>query len=239
LVEFETAWQNPPENRQNFARVLPPAVDLAIYPELCFSGFTMDPEPDVDAEPFLRGLAAESETALVAGYVADGPRNRALAVSANGEVAGRYDKLHPFRFAGEHEHYEAGGQVSVFDLAGVRCSMFICYDLRFPEPFREAALRGAQLICVPANWPARRVDHWCALLRARAIENQAFVIGVNRVGRDPNEEYVSSSLAVAPDGRVLHEGAGIVEFDPADALRLRESFPVLRDVRTDRYPYPG
>jgi predicted amidohydrolase len=239
LVEFETAWQNPPENRQNFADALPPRVDLAIYPELCFSGFTMDPDPDPEAEGFLSRLAAESGTALIAGYVADGPRNRALAVDANGAVAGRYDKLHPFSFAGEHEHYEAGSRVSVFELCGVRCSMLICYDLRFPEPFREAALRGARLICVPANWPARRIDHWCALLRARAIENQAFVIGVNRIGRDPNEEYASSSLAVAPDGRVLHEGAGVVEFDPDEAVRLRKSFPVLRDVRTDRYPYPG
>ena len=114
-------------------------------------------------------------------------------------------------------------------------SLFICYDLRFPEEFREAALKGARLFCVPANWPARRIDHWHALLRARAIENQAFVFGVNRIGSDPNEEYVSSSLAVAPDGRVLHEGAGVVEIDPEEAVRLRESFPVLGDVRSSKF----
>ena len=91
-----------------------------------------------------------------------------------------------------------GEDLPVFDLLGMRTAMFVCYDLRFPEAFRDAALRGAELFVVPANWPARRAEHWRTLLRARAIENQAWVVGVNRVGRDPNEAYAGSSLAVGP-----------------------------------------
>jgi predicted amidohydrolase len=237
LVEFDTAWQNPPENRRKFAEALPSGVDVAVYPELCFSGFTMTPAQDAEAEPFLSALAADQRTALVAGFVAPGPRNRAVAVDADGAILARYDKLHPFTFAGEHEHYEAGDEVVVFGLGGVPCALFVCYDLRFPEPFREAALNGAQLLIVIANWPAPRVQHWRSLLVARAIENQAFVVGVNRIGRDPEREYVSSSMAVGPDGAVLREGAGVVEIDPAEVARVRAGFPVLPDVRTDRYPY--
>jgi len=238
LVEFEPEWENPAANRDRIARAMPDGVDLAVFPEMAFTGFTMRAAPDEEAEPFLRREAARARVAVVAGHVGPGPANRAVAVDADGNVAARYDKLHPFTFAGEDRHYAAGTGLPVFDLAGARAAMLICYDLRFPEPFREAALRGATLFLVPANWPARRVGHWHALLRARAIENQAFVVGVNRVGEDPNEPYVSSSLAVAPDGGILHEGAGVVEFEPGDALALRRDFPVLDDVRTDRYPYP-
>jgi len=114
----------------------------------------------------------------------------------------------------------------------------ICYDLRFPEVFREAALRGAEAFFVIANWPARRVDHWRTLLGARAIENQAIAVGVNRLGRDPHESYESSSLAVGPRGETLHEGAGTVVLDPESVRTWRTLFPALRDVRTDRYPFP-
>jgi omega-amidase len=228
MVEFEPAWEHPARNRQEFARAIPANSDVVVFPEMTFTGFTMNAVPDPDAEPFVREQAARTGTAIIAGHVAPGPRNRAVAVAADGSVLARYDKLHPFSFAGEDRAYRAGDDLPVFGIAGARAAMLICYDLRFPEPFREAALRGATLLVVPANWPARRIDHWHALLRARAIENQAFVVGVNRIGRDPHEEYVSSSCAIAPDGTILHEGAGTVEFDPAEA-----------DARTDRYRYPG
>jgi predicted amidohydrolase len=199
----------------------------------------MAPRPDPGAEPFLAALARERGVAIVAGHVGEGPRNMAVAVGADGSVLARYAKLHPFSPAGEDRHYRRGDDLPVFDLLGMRAAMFVCYDLRFPEAFREAALRGAELFLVPANWPSRRVEHWRTLLRARAIENQAYVIGVNRVGKDPNEAYESSSMAVAPTGEVLLEGAGVVTIDPKLVRRARADFPVLRDVREDRYPFLG
>ena len=234
LVEIDTVWEDPAANRERIRDSLPDA-DVAILPELAFTGFTMEPRPDAEAEPFLRELARERGMALVAGYVGEGPQNVALAVGADGSVLARYAKLHPFSYAGEHRSYERGDELPLFDLMGFKAAMLICYDLRFPEAFREAALRGADLFIVPANWPSPRVEHWTALLSARAIENQAFVLGVNRIGDDPNASYVSSSLAVGPFGEVLLEGAGTVDLDPADVAKVRAEFPFLADARTDRY----
>jgi predicted amidohydrolase len=163
----------------------------------------------------------------------------AVAVSPLGRVLARYAKLHPFRYAREHLHYLPGEDLPVFELGGFAAALLVCYDLRFPEAFREATLRGAQLFLVIANWPARRVDHWRALLRARAIENQTYVLGVNRVGEDPNESYVSSSLAIDPSGEILLEGPGTVELDASRVAAVREEFPFLQDVRTDRYRFGG
>jgi predicted amidohydrolase len=238
LVETDTAWEDEAKNRARIEAALPEA-DVALLPELAFSGFTMAPRPDPAAEPFLSRLAAARGTAIVAGYVGEGPSNVAVAVSASGAVLARYRKLHPFAHAGEHLHYRAGEEIPVFPLGGFRAAMLICYDLRFPEAFRAAAFRGADIFLVLANWPAARVDHWRTLLRARAIENQAFVLGVNRVGRDPNAEYGSSSLAVDPRGEVLREGAGTVDVDPAAARAWREAFPALRDAREDRCGIAG
>jgi len=234
MVETDTAWEDPARNRALVEAALPRA-DVAVFPELTFSGFTMAPAPDADAEPFLRRLAAARGTAIVAGFVGEGPQNVAVAVSRRGETLARYAKLHPFRYAGEHLHYRRGDALPLFDLEGVKTAMLICYDLRFPEAFRDAALRGAELFLVIANWPRRRVDHWRALLRARAIENQAFVVGVNRVGRDPNEEYASSSAAFDPLGETIGEGPAVVEVEAERARNLRSKFPALLDVRTDRY----
>ena len=238
LVEADTAWEDPAANRGRLRDHLP-AADVAVLPELAFSGFTMDPRPDPLAEPFLIDLARERGQALVAGYVGEGPRNVAVAVDAAGAVLARYAKLHPFTYAKEHHHYRPGDDLPVFGLGGAQAAMLICYDLRFPEAFREAALRGAEIFFVIANWPARRVEHWRTLLRARAIENQAFVVGVNRVGTDPRESYVSSSLVAGPQGDVIHEGAGVVDVDPNVVREWRREFPALDDVRTDRYPFLG
>ncbi|MGH7162575.1 MAG: nitrilase-related carbon-nitrogen hydrolase, partial [Planctomycetota bacterium] len=234
LVETDTVWEDPEANRARVRSSLPRA-DVALFPELAFSGFTMEPAPDPAAEPFLRELARENSIALVAGYVGEGPTNVAVALDARGEVLARYAKLHPFTFAGEEERYRRGDALPLFDLLGFRAAMLICYDLRFPEAFREAALKGADLFLVIANWPEKRIAHWTTLLQARAIENQAYVLGVNRVGSDPNESYPGRSLAVDPLGAVLMEGQGVVELDPERPKWLRSKFPALRDTRTDRY----
>ena len=233
LVETDTVWEDPAANRDRI-RAAVPAGDLAVLPETCFTGFTMDAAPDPEDERFLRELARERGTALVAGLVGPGPANTAVAVAADGTVLARYEKLHAFNYVGEGRHYRPGRALPVFDLGPFRAAMFICYDLRVPEAFREAARNGAELMVVIANWPRPRIDHWRTLLKARAIENQACVVGVNRIGKDPNAEYESSSMAVGPKGEVLLEGAGTVELDPSAVRRWRKAFPALDDMRDDR-----
>jgi predicted amidohydrolase len=238
LIETDIVWEDPAANRARLREILPEA-DVAVLPELAFTGFTMDPQPDPDAEPYLIGLARERGQAIVSGYVGAGRLNAAVAVDPKGTVLARYAKLHPLSYADEHRHYRRGDDMPVFELGGARAAMLICYDLRFPEAFREAALKGAEVFFVIANWPARRVKHWFTLLRARAIENQAFVVGVNRVGTDPRESYVSSSLVAGPQGDVLHEGPGVVDLDLTVVREWRREFPTLNDIRTDRYPFLG
>jgi len=113
---------------------------------------------------------------------------------------------------------------------------FICYDLRFPELFRMAVRQGAQLYVVIANWPASRVHHWVTLLQARAIENQAYVVGVNRCGSDPKVAYAGRSLVVSPRGVILADAGGgervlSAELDLAALQAYRAEFPVLQDMR--------
>jgi predicted amidohydrolase len=225
LVELDTAWEDPATNRERIPALLPEA-DLGVLPEMAFTGFTMAGRPDPDAERFLAAVARERGMALAAGFVGEGPRNCAVAVAPDGGILARYAKLNLFGYAGEDRHYLPGADLPVFPLCGAKAAMLICFDLRFPEPFRDAARRGAELFLVLANWPAARVDHWRTLLRARAIENQAFVVGVNRIGRDPNVDYVSSSMAIGPRGEVLHEGAGVVDLDLEDVARWRAEFPL-------------
>src|SRR5712691_10060990 len=136
---------------------------------------------------------------------ADGAfRNNAVVVRPDGHVD-RYAKIHPFSFAGENKEYTAGGRFLTVTLDDVRVSAFVCYDLRFADEFWGRAL-DTDLYVVSANWPSIRVEHWRALLRARAIENQAYVLGVNRVGRDRELDYPGASALIDPVGVTVFGG---------------------------------
>ena len=140
--------------------------------------------------------------------MADGRgRNEAVVFNPEGKLICRYAKIHPFSFGGESKHYAPGTEIVSFQWHDFVAAPFICYDLRFPEVFRIATRRGAHLIAVIANWPAKRVSHWVALLQALAIENQAYVVGVNRVGNDPKLGYPGRSLIVDPQGEIVAEGS--------------------------------
>ena len=163
------------------------------------------------------------------------PVNRFLLVGPDG-TRHHYDKLHPFTFADEHEHYRAGDEPVTVDIGGLRVSLFVCYDLRFANAFWERAT-GTDVYLVVANWPASRRYHWRTLLRARAIENQAYVVGVNRVGESEGLTYVGDSVIVDPSGEVLAEGVDdtegvvIADVDPGRVAEVREAFRFLPDRR--------
>jgi omega-amidase len=169
--------------------------------------------------------------------------NRATMTAPGGEY-GRllceYAKIHPFSFGREPESYQGGNSVELYDWVSgeesIRVCPAVCYDLRFPELFRIGAKRGAECFVIGANWPSARAAHWRALLIARAIENQAFVLGVNRAGQDPHLSYSGGSIAVSPMGEVIGElgaEAGVlsVEIDTGAAREWRAKFPALRDIR--------
>jgi len=162
--------------------------------------------------------------------------NQALAFGPDGTLLARYSKLQPFSLGGEATAHMAGEEIVDFAWAGLRVAPFICYDLRFPEHFRSAAAHGAEMFVVIANWPARRIHHWTTLLQARAIENQAAVVGVNRCGADPSLAYNGRSVVVSPHGHVVAD-AGEMErvvtaaIDPEEIRQWRRDFPTLTDIR--------
>lgn len=151
-----------------------------------------------------------------------------------------YAKIHPFSYGREGESYTGGDAVGVYDWVSgqesLRVCPAVCYDLRFPELFRAGVRLGAEAFVIGANWPAARQHHWRTLLLARAIENQAVVLGVNRCGNDPHLAYAGGSIAVSPKGEVLGEmddrpGVLTVEVDPGAVRAWRREFPALGDVR--------
>ena len=217
------------------------------------TGFSMDLQAtaerqDRPAEKFLAELARHYGCHVLGGVVnvaADGlGRNEAVLYGPAGLEIMRYAKMHPFFHSGEAQYFAPGNSPVVADLAccepgrqgPARLSGFICYDLRFPEVFRSAAMAGAEVLAVIANWPASRCEHWRALLVARAIENQAWVVGVNRAGSDPDVSYFGGSAVVDPRGWVVAEAADgemvlQAELDLAALRQYRREFPALDDVR--------
>lgn len=160
--------------------------------------------------------------------------NVAVLVSPAGDIH-RYAKIHPFSYSHEDEYYEGGTQFLTVDIEGVRTSVFVCYDLRFADEFWALAA-DTDCYVVVANWPANRREHWNVLLRARAIENQAYVVAANRVGRAGRLEYVGDSVIIDPWGLdctppMDGEGVAVAEVDPKRVAEVREKYPFLADRR--------
>ena len=249
-IQLNTVWEN---KQANFARAqtqielaAPPPSSLVVLPEMFACGFSMNTAliadgPERETEAFLSGIALRYRICVLGGVarrIPDGRAfNEAVAFGPDGAECARYCKLHPFSLAGEDAHYTAGKDIVTFPWEGFSVAPAICYDLRFPELFRNAVRRGATLFCVIANWPSVRHDHWTTLLRARAIENQCCVAAVNRCGTDPKHEYAGGSLIIDSRGRTLAEAGSEecvvrAELNPQDVAEWRREFPALRDART-------
>ncbi|MDD7642174.1 MAG: carbon-nitrogen family hydrolase [bacterium] len=243
--------------------------DLILFPEMSLTGFSMNITltGETEAES-VRRLCAEAKrigiavgfgwTALVeqetgaapGGTVseesrcADKARNSLLGenhytvISREGEILSDYVKMHPFSYSGEDLYFAKGNQITQFDLEGIPFSGFICYDLRFPEIF-QAASKRAHVIIVAADWPGSRREHWKCLLKARAIENQCYILGVNSVGDQNGLRYTGDSCVILPDGTVaeqLSEKEGMIFYELTDDTEeYRQSFPVKRDRRPQLY----
>jgi predicted amidohydrolase len=246
--QTDIAWENKTANFQKVQELLaeakPEPGSLCVLPEMFATGFSMNSaaiaeSPGGPTDQFLKETAAQLDVSLLAGTVAPGPNglglNQAAAFSPKGKELVRYSKIHPFTLGGELAHYARGRAIQYFDWHGLRTVPFICYDLRFPELFRAAAARGAELFVVIANWPNRREQHWMTLLQARAIENLAYVVGVNRSGKDPGHVYPGRSLVVDPHGTIIADAGSTenvvsAEIIPEVVRDWRRDFPALKDM---------
>jgi len=253
LVQTDLHWQDGPANREMFTKKLMPLreqTDLIVLPEVFSSGFTDNTaaatQDDANATlDWMKQSAAQCDAALygsVVQPVTDGFTNRGYFVEPSGKVT-HYDKVHLFRMANEQERYQAGDQRVCVDYKNWKILLTICYDLRFPVFNRNTVSNTDQLeydlmLCV-ANWPAARAVPWRALLQARAIENLAYVVGVNRVGVDGNNlKYSGDSMLVEFDGRHLIDHPATQEFVETGLLSkgqlhaFREKFPAHLDADT-------
>ncbi|RVU29576.1 amidohydrolase [Neptunomonas marina] len=245
IVQTELAWQAPETNRQMLSNVMEPlqgATDLIVLPEMFTTGFMMSPETmaepmEGETLPWLKQQAHELGAAIC-GSVAikeDGAYvNRFLFVTSEGEVA-YYDKRHLFRMGNEHEHFNAGTSRSLIEYRGWRILPSICYDLRFPVFLRNR--NDYDLMINVANWPGARRNPWRTLLQARAIENYAYVVGVNRIGSDAaGLHYTGDSIAVDFKGELVCDHpvdqafVETVALDRAALQQFRDKFPVWQDA---------
>ena len=245
LIQTELDWEDVAANLRRFDRLigsLQVATDLIVLPEMFTTGFSMNAAALAEnmngrAVGWLRETARRTAAAVVGSIiVVDDGRfyNRLCWASPDGELA-TYDKKHLFRYAGEDRVYTAGSASLLVELKGWSIRPFVCYDLRFPVWTRNTN-RTYDLALFVANWPQRRAEHWKVLLQARAIENQSYVIGVNRIGTDGNGLYHSGdSSVIDPVGDILFRNAHApcVFTLPLERDRLddyRRSFPAWKDA---------
>jgi predicted amidohydrolase len=246
-IQHDIDWEDGAATHKRLAPLIAQAAAagarLVALTEMYATGFSMRPDRVAEDEggpneQFLVDQARRHGCWLV-GSIAQRsgsgrPRNVAVLAAPDGAVH-RYAKIHPFSYAGEHERYDAGSEFLTVDVEGVSVSVFVCYDLRFADEFWALA-HDTDLYVVVANWPAVRREHWRTLLRARAIENQAYVLGVNRVGAVKELDHIGDSAIIDPLGRTLAEASIgetvlVADVTPEVVREVRETLPFLRDRR--------
>ncbi|MCK0472437.1 carbon-nitrogen family hydrolase [Halalkalibacter sp. APA_J-10(15)] len=225
------------------------SVDLLVLPEMWTTAYTLPQlqqlidENNDEMEFFLAGLAQKYEVNVIAGSIVVKEKghfyNRALVYNRQGELVYQYDKIHLVPMLKEDDYLTGGhNKAEVFELEGRKIGLIICYDLRFPELTRSLALEGAEMLVVVAEWPLAREQHWNTLLKARAIENQLYVVSSNRVGAYDGEEFAGQSQVINPWGEVIISGSVeweetlLASLNVEDVQRIRQDVPVF----TSRVP---
>ncbi len=248
LVQHDIVWE---DQAANFDRLSPQisaaaatGAELVVLTEMFSTGFSMSPsirEPfDGPASSFLREQARAHSISIV-GSCAESPEDGGglpynSMVLATPDGAHRYRKIHPFTYGGEDQHFQPGSSFVSVTVAGVRLSLFVCYDLRFADEFWGRAHETDAYVVV-ANWPESRRLHWQTLLQARAIENQAYVLGCNRVGEGGGLAYSGDSRIIDPLGEIIASAARtealiVADIDPAHVTATRDRFRFLQDRRS-------
>lgn len=245
LVQTRLHWEQPEKNRQYISSLLADlrkgSTDIILLPEMFATGFTMNAKQvaekmDGESVQWMRELAAKKNAVVCGSLVIEEKKkfyNRLIWMQSDGECF-TYDKRHLFRMANEHLTYSPGKKKLIVDLKGWRICPLVCYDLRFPVWSRNTG--DYDLLLYVANWPERRSFVWSQLLIARAIENQCFVAGLNRVGVDgKNISYTGNSVVLDPFGEIISNikpskvQIETIKLDPKVLLGARNNFPVMMD----------
>jgi predicted amidohydrolase len=247
LVQYAPVWENPEESILKIEQLLKSSsskFDLLIFPEMTLTGFTMKAEKfaeeiDGTGTKYFIHLAERLKTDVFAGIIeCDGKNiyNSLTHFDSFGLIKARYRKIHPYSNAQEDKSYSAGEETVVTKIDQVKIGLSVCYDLRFPELYRLYAKERVDILINIANWPIPRIEHWKTLLKARAIENQCFMVGVNRVGDDPANQYNGCSAVYDPMGNeivMIENSEKIIETDIDLGLvnATRSKLPFLQDIK--------
>jgi omega-amidase len=253
LVSLNQVWEDKKANQAMCLEYIEIAsthkTDLVIFPEMTLTGFSVninkigESADHSDTLEYFTNLSKRTRTAIAFGVVLkkeDKATNNLIVLDKRGTLLANYAKIHPFSFSGENIYYEGGNELGFCSIATAYIGLSICYDIRFPEIF-QALSKNCNLILAIANWPEKRIKHWNTLLEARAIENQLFMIGVNRTGTDGNNlRYVKSSAVYDPAGEKINPNFSYLDMDIynlslSDTKSVRKSFPVKRDRKTEFY----
>ena len=247
LYQFNPIWEDKKSNQQKIIGYLKKSrldTDVLIFPEMTLTGFTMRSKKysetiDGKTPQFFRSLAKEFHIHVFAGLIEEENGkyfNTLIHFNREGKIAAKYQKIHPFSFSGENRHYNPGNTPVITSIDGIRIGLSICYDLRFPELFRYYGKERVEAIINIANWPVQRIEHWQHLLKARAIENLCYVIGVNRVGKDKGNDYSGQSAIYGPLGENLLtinniENIESINLDFEKVKTTRAQYPFLDDIK--------
>lgn len=253
LVSLNQKWEQKTKNLvecENFVKkAVEKKVDLIIFPEMTLTGFSMNTSDLAENEnnsftlDAFKALAKKHSVNIIFGIMLHHRKkvtNNAILVNAKGEIKLRYKKIQLFSFVSENNLFSAGNTLPLFKLKTLSLGLTVCYDLRFPELYRYLG-RNCNLIINIANWPKIRINHWYILLKARAIENQLFIAGVNRSGVDGNRiKYVNSSRIICPDGSTLKhifkfKSLSVYDININLCNDYRKIFPTIKDRKTKLY----
>ncbi|MCE1189132.1 MAG: nitrilase family protein [Ignavibacteria bacterium] len=246
LIQYSLVWEDKKANESIISGLVaasPNDISLFICPEMTLTGFSMHPEhlaeePDGPTYIFFSNLAREKKATFIYGCIIQehgSYYNTLFVIDKSGNAQAVYKKIHLFSFASENLHYKGGSLPVITQIDDLRFGLSICYDLRFPELYRNYARHKVDCIIDIANWPAARIAHWDSLLPARAIENLAYFIAVNRTGNDPAVSYPGHSAVFSPLGERLsysEEQNTIVLCDIEREVisNVRERFAFLDDI---------
>lgn len=253
LLQMSIKPGDPEANRNKAADMIKQALkaktkpDILILPEMWTTAYQLGDiaatcdQNGMPTSQLIAAQAKEGRVNIVAGsYASMQDRkvfNTAYVFDRRGNNIAKYQKIHLFKLMDEQRYIESGDSTCTFKLDGIKCGIIICYDLRFPELTRKLALDGIKLLFVPAQWPAARLEHWITLLKARAIENQIFIIAVNRAGEKPEDEFLGNSMVINPWGEVIAKAGYKEQIIKAEIdLNMIDRAKAKIDILGDRVP---
>ncbi|MDK2872068.1 MAG: omega-amidase [bacterium] len=254
LFQFDVKLGDPEANRNKvralLERIKGKNPDVIVLPEMWDTSYDIKnlkdlaPIENPKTLKFLMDIAVQYNVNVVGGSIPFFEKgniyNTSFVFNREGKLLGIYRKVHLFGLMGEDRTFARGNEICLFELDGIKCGLMICYDLRFPELARTLALKGAEVIFVPAQWPAARLVHWKLLLQARAVENECYVVGVNRCGKEGDLLFSGGSFVFDPWGDLIAGGcdmetAILAEIDLEKVKEVRSLIPVFNDRAPEVY----